>query len=360
MTSAINIIVKQDAALVSFPKALFPTFKKAFPSARFDWDKKTWTIPGVRAPKRAADWKAEMDAAAAAIANEQKTEAEKVVAEAAAAGGTLADRKGDLPKGVVAGQMTARYAFSYVASAVAVARSLPGAKFDAATKAWTFRASSISDIDAIITGCNRISSIVTADHDAAVARRQQQESERAAAKAAVAASRYIELVNRTPALGKPIKVDGSVIVPTSVGKSWRSDESMSSIGYSLDYDLAVVCYVYYRAATADEIAAIEAEESAAQRAAEIRRDQKAAVAQVSRGDAHDNGGQMPIGEVIYVDRYVGGLEYSVILTADGWLWHVTHDGTDGGSWGEYNCGYCRHGVRIRATDDIVRNIKSAG
>ena len=359
MTSAIDIIAKSDAAIVSFPKALLPAFKKTFPNARFDWDKKTWTILGVRAPKRAIDWKAEMDAAAAALADEQKAQAEKVLTEAAAAGGTLADRKCDLPEGVVVtGQMTVRYAFSYVDSAVSVARSLPGAGFKSTTKMWTFRATSVADIDAIISGCNRISSIVTAAHDAAVAQKRQQESERAVRKADVAASRYIERADRTPTIGKPIRRGSSVIVPTSLGKSWRADESMSSIGYSHDYDLAVVCYVYYRAATADETAAIEAEEVAFRAAAKIEKSRTEAVAEVSRGDAHDNGGQMPIGEVIYAESHAAGLEYSVILTADGWLWHVTYDGTDGGMWGDYNCGYCRRGVRIKATDDLVRKIKA--
>jgi hypothetical protein len=53
-----------------------------------------------------------------------------------------------------------------------------------------------------------------------------------------------------------------------------------------------------------------------------------------------------------------GYEKSIVPTADGWLWHVVYDGSDGAAWGDYNLGYKTRGSRLQATADLVAAIRA--
>jgi len=195
---------------------------------------------------------------------------------------------------------------------------------------------------------------------------EAERAEKAAAKAAPAPARversnFVTLVFGRPVLGQPIRRRDRVVVPEEYGREWRLDESDPSVlGHEfLGHEGERACRVYTRDATAEETAAVEARESETKAKAQRDRLRREAVAAVAASSDAPRVGAEPEGEVIWRDDSSRGVGYArrVILTADGWLWHVVYDGSDGAAWGEYNLGYNTRGVRLAATPDLIEAIK---
>lgn len=162
----------------------------------------------------------------------------------------------------------------------------------------------------------------------------------------------MEQVRRFRKYGKPVTIE-------SHGKGWCADDDTSSLGGPVGCEGERVCYVYYRNANDSETATFEAAEAVAKATAEKAAARREAIATVSRSTDCPHVGSEPDGEIIWRDDRSATVGYStrVILTADGWLWHVTYDGSDGAAWGEYNLGHNTRGGRVIATAELINAIK---
>jgi hypothetical protein len=327
------------------------SLKKLFAKARWNSVTKRWNVPGVKSYDKAREWATEMDAQAKTHAITQTTALAGVKEHVHACRAELTG----IP-GFILGNsgVTFYYAFAYDDAAVSIARTMPGAKWDAAAKRWMWRAETIPQADAIIAGVKKI-------HAHFVAKKQHAAHTLEPAKpVAQSKPKFIERTSRAPAKGAVIRRGGKIVRITDHGKSWRGDDDLSSMGGPIGAEGEQVCYVYYEPATpAEEEKFLEAEhakESAQQR----HRERAAAIAQVRGSHDAPHVGHVPHGEVIWKDEksIATGYGEKIIHTPDGWLWHVVYDGTDGGAWGDYNLGYNTHGARLKATPELIASIKA--
>lgn len=363
----------RDGARVSFPKdaALIAAFRARFPKARWSPTTRSWGIPGPLAGKRATKWAGEVEAArieaekaAETVRRDAEFEGRLHEVDPAAA---LAARSSEIKSTrVLITGASVSYDFDYLPAAISVARSLPGAKFNTYSKIWSWRIDSVGQVDPLIEGLNRIYDLVVAARKADEAERarlaQQRAEERAAQDARMAevrAHRYLELASRAPSVGSTLRLRGQAVTVESLGRVWRATEDTSSVSDLIGCEGQPVRYIYWRAATEAEAAALEIREAAAKARTEKLAAQRAAVATVQAATDAPQLGREPEGEIIWRnDRSAAtGFRQHITLTADGWLWHVTYDGSDGAAWGDYNLGYNTYGARMPATEELVSAIR---
>ena len=362
-----------DCAFVAFPydKARTAALREAFPKARWLPTTKTWSVPGKLAYKRLVKWAADRDAEHAkeerARENERRSaefEGRLHEVDPAAA---LALRRGEIKsqRVAVAGAQVS-YDFRYSDEAVRIAKTMPGARYDSQGKLWRWTARTVADIDAIVAGCNAIRDIAAAQiaaeqarKDAAVAQAAAERAQRDAQMQHVRSHRYAERTASAPAVGETIRRWREIVTVESLGKIFRGGDDLSSLGGPIGAEGQWVRYVYFRAATADEIAALEAREAEQAAAAAIVKARRAAIAEIAASEDRPNLGAEPQGEIIWRDEKSAAVGYSsrVVLSADGWLYHVTTDRSDGAAWGDYNFGYCTWGARLPATGERIAAIR---
>lgn len=319
----------------NYDAALVPVFRK-LPSAKFDRSQRAWVVsPRYRNAlvKVLGEIKGKREIAAANLLEAQKdamAEAARLRAEAA---DLLAARKGEFQSNRVrVARGCAFYSFNYDYHAVAVARSLPGAKWDGFD--WNFFPETIVDVDLIIAGCNRIHEMV--------------EAARVAKGEALAASREgseVWLADAAPAVGKPFRHRGKVVVATRHSKGFIQDLDAFSVngGNSLDEEWCT--RVWLRNANAEESSMVEAAEARVKEAEEAR-----FTLRVIEGCMHEEG-IVPAMEDVPHDEIDGGeilLEQNRasrsygcgttwVLAGDS-VWRLDGNGGDGDDWSRNNHG----------------------
>lgn len=180
---------------------------------------------------------------------------------------------------------------------------------------------------------------------------KQKVTENKAANAAAVKAREEKLSKRIlvnaddcPATGKPWRMhnrpNGKIIVITGYGKKWylRSEDACC---YGMLPDDQWVRYAYYRDATPAEIAAVEAAEEAARKAAAERKARSERLHEIKsaiRKAEHYAKDVQPSdleGEVLLdtFNAYGGGER---IITNDRWLWWIQNNGGDGDDWSMTN------------------------
>ena len=180
---------------------------------------------------------------------------------------------------------------------------------------------------------------------------RQKGAENKAANAAAVKAREEKLSKRIlvnaddcPATGKPWRMhnrsDGKIIVITGYGKKWylRSEDACC---YGMLPDDQWVRYAYYRDATPAEIAAVEAAEDAARKAAAERKAREKRICEIENKIKKTENYAQNInpkdldGEVLLdtFDAYGGGER---IIANDRWLWCIQNNGGDGDDWSVTN------------------------
>lgn len=353
-----DIIVRDlgaDGATVEFPKKpeWLVDFKATFPKARWALQTKVWSIPGKRACNRARKW-AEKIAASDNPADRQK-----------AMDAAMFD--GRTSPFILLGASSCKVVTPYDPGIVAICRRLGG---QYANKAWTIPGAQLAalieatpEIDSLARQAQQKEAEEKAARDRArAAERAVWAAERAAKDAHMAhvrSHRHVVLASQAPTVGQTVRFFGAAVVVESLGRQFRADENTSSIGGPIGAEGELVRYAYYRAATPTEEASLVADEQKLAAAAAKRRAQKEAIARVASASDAPDIGHVPDGEEIWRDDRSAPVGYRtwIVLTPDGWLWHLTYDGTDGGMWGTYNCGYNTRGVRIEAEPELIATIK---
>ncbi|MBN9438486.1 hypothetical protein [Bosea sp. (in: a-proteobacteria)] len=155
----IEIVDRGDeGAAVSFPRSLEMTasLRSAFPRCRWNRSSQVWEVPGKTAAKRVADW--------ANGCAERLHELEPAAA--------IRHRRNEVLGGFSIDGARVSFSFPYSADAVAIARTLPGARFDSRGKSWSFEPWSLADVDKLVIGFNMISALEKARVDLMRAREQ--------------------------------------------------------------------------------------------------------------------------------------------------------------------------------------------
>ncbi|WP_321823559.1 hypothetical protein [Pyramidobacter piscolens] len=198
-----------------------------------------------------------------------------------------------------------------------------------------------------------------AAHAAAVEARKKRQAERLAAEAkareeehaAAVKAREEKLGKRVlvnaddcPSTGRPWRMhnrpNGKIIVIESYGKKWYL-HSEDACCYGMMPDDQWVRYAYYRDATPEEIAAVEAAEEAARKAATERKARSERLYEIKsaiRKAEHYAKDVDPAdleGEIILdtFNIYGGGERF---VAADKWLWYIDNNGGDGDDWSVTN------------------------
>ena len=274
-----------NGAAVQFPKdaALNNSFKSRFPKARWDAGTASWHIPGKLAVARAQKWASEHEDAvrhADREVEQERRDAEWEGRESDPVKALIGRRKEIRSRlASVSDTGVVTYPFPYNDEAIAIARSLPGARFDRAAKAWSFRPTSLQDVEAIIAGCARILEIGVATNKAEAARKaereaewaRQREAERIArnkAREEETAGSEVWLQGTQPREGVPFEHRGRFVVATRTSARFRVDLDAFAVNTggaglpSLEDEWCV--RVWLRPATAaDQAAHADAEASAA-------------------------------------------------------------------------------------------------
>lgn len=226
-------------------------------------------------------------------------------------------------------------------------------------KAWRIPAERSVDLSLAAQGLNEIVAPVIAAQIAAQAARQEAKASRRAAADHEAQERrkYRVLCHEgyNPAVGSTVKWRGEWRVIEGHGATFRADDDLSSLGHPAGLEGMLVRYAYTRAADAAEIAAAEAAEAQANTVAADRAARRQAVDTVARGEAAPDTGAEPEGTTIWADDTSAATGYRVWIVRgqDGWLYHLTYDGSDGGAWGQYNAGYNTRATRVRETAELL-------
>ena len=254
---------------------------------------------------------------------------------------------------------------------VELLRAASGA-WDADLRIWTLR---WDRAEAAGEQLSRIGGIlVEQQHARAVretARRERAAAERAARQAARAeegrandqvraerrASRVLVSADQAPAEGETLRRGGAVLAVTGLGRTFRADEDLASMGHTwlLGREGVRVRYVYTRPASAEEVAAHEAAEREHEQVARVVRERREAVGVVARGEIAPDTGEAPAGRELWRDDSSAPVGYRtwVVEGDDGWLYHLTYDGADGAAWGRFNAGYNTRAHRVRSTPELV-------
>ena len=182
---------------------------------------------------------------------------------------------------------------------------------------------------------------------AAEARKKRQAEQRAAeakAREERLGKRVLVSADYCPSTGKPWRMhnrpNGKIIVIESYGKKWYL-HSEDACCYGMMPDDQWVRYAYYRDATPEEIAAVEAAEEAARKAAAERKARTERLYEIksivrkAENYAKDVDPVDLDGEIILdtFNIYGGGARF---VATDKWLWYIDNNGGDGDDWSVTN------------------------
>lgn len=340
-----------DGATISYPKNAERTadLKATFPKARWAPVTRVWGIPGKLGFKRACLWAERISAA------DRPMDRQRIIDAAAFDGRTS--------RYVKLGEVESIVTTPYDEMIATICRRIGGA-FDRYHRVWRIPGSSLR---ALIEALPQIDELATAASAREAQRKAEIEAERAAQREAedarraqVRASRVLVLSSQAPRPGATIRRLGRALVVESLGREFRADENTSSIGGPIGAEGESVRYAYCREATADEEAALLAREEEIARGEAVMQSRSQAVRTVAASTDAPQIGDAPEGEVIWRDDSSGPTGYRrwIVLTPDGWLWYLTYDGTDGGAWGMFNCGYNTMGVRSPAIPELIAALRA--
>jgi hypothetical protein len=167
---------------------------------------------------------------------------------------------------------------------------------------------------------------------------------------------FLQLADRIK-VGDAHLVRGELMVVTELSRPFKDDD-IGSIGGEPYWEDEWVVRAFYRPATAEEIAAFDAERA---EAADLARRQQAtddAVRAVFAGPAGPDLGRLPRGEVIWENDSSGLVGWTRTIITDGiYLYGITYDGSDGGTWGDFNYGQNSRGTRIPYDPALVSALR---
>ena len=341
--------------LVRFPKnpETNADFRKTFPRAKWNPRETAWLVEGTTAARRVAKW---IDGAEAA-------QAAAVVAEAQA--------KAAFDRDAVRSRYVTRWDAGwcvrtpYGEAIVEILRAIPGAAFHRESKGgfWLVPFRSTAALIDVLPRIEALADPLVAEREAEEKRREAAKAEmraewarerdaareaREAERSARRSNRFVVLLDRMPETGVPVRMFGSAVVVESFGKVFRVDEDMPSYcgGHLLGHEGERCCYAYWRDATAEEVAELEAAERIAAERAEERR----AATEEMRGleKAAQEAGEYTPGrhrldgetllEIGARHRIYGGGSWWVAVDGgdcEG-LWFVRNNGMDGDNWAANN------------------------
>lgn len=148
-------------------------------------------------------------------------------------------------------------------------------------------------------------------------------------------------VGNLPAMNVPIRFWDGVVVFESMGARLRIDDDHPSYegSHLLGFEGSYGCYCYYRLASAEEVAAMEAKEAEARATAEAGRARERAIEAIKaqileRGERpagwHDVDGE----RLIDTQNIYGGGSWFVVTATH--IWYVRNNGADGDDWAANN------------------------
>lgn len=173
----IEVVDRGDqGAAVTFPRSqeMNASLRKAFPRCRWNKHSRVWEIPGKTAASRVKAW--------ATGCAEHLHELEPAAA--------LRHRRREVLGSFSVEGAKVLFPFSYDADAVAIARTLPGARFDGRSKSWSFEPWNLGDVDKLIAGFNMINALEKAKLDLMRARERAEIEQGQQRRAAI---RHIEV-----------------------------------------------------------------------------------------------------------------------------------------------------------------------
>jgi hypothetical protein len=229
---------------------------------------------------------------------------------------------------------------------VSVLRGLPGARWERMSRCWIVPASTQPSVQAAVDRINALSD--AADAAIAAAKRAEAEAQRAR-QAELDRRRFHVRYDRAPRPGAVVRNGGEAVCVEDLGRPFRAaDDGL----WNPEDEGQMFVYAYFRAATPEETAALEAGEAQAKADREVA--QAASVILREPGEVIQVG-SVPAGEVILDDhRGLSGTRDWCVLSEDGqWIWRCAYRGLDGDTWGQFALGYNTRGDRIPATRERV-------
>ena len=239
--------------------------------------------------------------------------------------------------------------------------AIPAARWDPRARHYRIDVSTTDRIEMLIAALREVRDNAEEKRQKLKKAYEAERLEHAEAAAAARQNRMAVLVRNAPGIGAIVRHGDRIVRITSHGTSWRLSDDDASMGWHPSDAGEQVCYAYYDDATDDEIATLEASEGEVAERHRIQTERKAAIATVAASDDMPAISTEPDGDTIWSDdrSAVVGYRTWIVLTPDGWLWHLTYNGSDGGTWGEMNCGYNTIGRRVPATDELIAAIRGS-
>ncbi|WP_264051541.1 hypothetical protein [Methylobacterium flocculans] len=268
-----------DGALVQLSDAdptMLPRFKQTFPRARFRLATRSWHVPGVLAVNRVTRF-------AEAVAQEQRevqARIERILRDAEFEGHAIPlDTPGLEGRSYLAalahnGQKLStrhilvsvrddhvRVGFAYNEEAVALVRTVPGARFLPDLKAWSV---SLANVRALHGVVDRMEESLARAAAAAARERGVDEEAREAAARARRAGRVLMLLALRPVSGSLVRIGAEARVIDGFGRTFLLDPKTASVwGPHLHgQEGRPCCYAYTRAASPREAAVLKTQEAA--------------------------------------------------------------------------------------------------
>jgi hypothetical protein len=149
-------------------------------------------------------------------------------------------------------------------------------------------------------------------------------------------------VSARPPLDRPVRLGVSIVVYTGYGRSVRIGEDDPSFfgGHLLGHEGDMGCYCYYRPATEEEAAEVEARERGGNARAADRRARKIEMEAIRRhirtqGERPAEKQDMPAGETLLDSFDLYGYGTRFVITPDH-IWFIANNGADGADWSANN------------------------
>ena len=247
------------------------------------------------------------------------------------------------------GQFTVRT--PYADRIVTVLRGLPGSRWDPTSRCWIVPASAQPSVLASVSRINALSDEV--DAHIVATKRAEAEAQRAR-QAEIDRRRFLVRHDRAPRPGTVVRDGGTPVFVTDLGRPFRApDDGL----WNPEEEGELFVYAYFRAATPDEVAALEASETQAKADRQVA---QAAGAILREPGEIVEVGTVPAGEIILDDhRGLSGTRDWCVLSEDGrWIWRCEYRGLDGDTWGNFALGYNTRGDRIEATPERVASLRA--
>jgi hypothetical protein len=196
---------------------------------------------------------------------------------------------------------------------------------------------------------------IALNHEADAKEKREEERKKA--------MRFFEMLESLPPLNRPTRRRNEVVVVTGYGKDFYMDDEEAD-GWGFYMGGGRGCYCYYREATEEEIAALEAEEAAAKEARRKEQERKDEIAKVakkikSEGE-YPQGHHVPEGTRHHDTMTIYGGGSWFVIGAE-WIWYVQNNGADGDDWGHNNVrtgGAGAIGWRIPFNEELAETIRN--